>query len=893
MSRLFLVLTIVATLGAVTTIPVAIAQPEPPGIRVAGSGTDADADGLDDGLAGALEAAAPSDRFDVIVTHRGRADEAGARRAVGPFATRARFSIVPGYAATMSAAQIRGLSRTPGIFRIEPDSLVSTTNDSANDDFGTATARASYGVDGNGAGICIVDTGVDPGHEQLDNGKVVGFVDFVNGQPNAYDDNGHGTHVAATAAGDGVGPSPDAAAFAGVAPGATIYSAKVLNQVGSGLESDVVLGIEWCVAQPGVDIVSLSLGVAEGSDGADAMSQAVDNAVLVSNRAVTVAAGNSGDGTGSILAPGAAAHAITAGAAAEHSADEGTERHSNGIHLAGFSSRGPTAAGLIKPDIIAPGVTITSAQHNTTGGYVTFSGTSMAAPFVAGTLALALERNPSLTPAQLKQLVTGTAQDRGKPGMDVNWGAGLLDGMAVVSSANGDPAVPTAFPDNEYGTGSVNPNGTFTHDFVLGPEDLTTPIGITVLIDGQAECVLIFGIFCSGIYEWDPDLDAELLDPTGAVIARSLCPGDPSGHCGTLYVTQGQQETLAAMPTVAGTYQLRVTPVQLGGSFRFDISAGAPDGTPPPNAPPTADAGPDQTVSDADENGSESVTLDGTGSSDSDGTIVSYVWTDDGGATIPDGPTPTADFAVGTHNVTLTVTDDSGDSDTDVVVITVDPAPPNVPPTADAGPDQTVTDADENGSESVTLDGTGSSDSDGSIVSYVWTDVGTGDVLASGALASIDLGVGDHFIRLTVTDDDGDTGEDITAVSVVPPLVVDTMHVHDLDGASSAVGRNRWQATVTVYVVGTTLEDLGFPIGVDPSTVTFGLSTGGTVQCTTQAGGGLDGLCTVVTPTLKKGDKTVTLTVQSVVTPGFDYEPSRNHDGDGDSDGTQITISRP
>lgn len=93
---------------------------------------------------------------------------------------------------------------------------------------------------------------------------------------------------------------------------------------------------------------------------------------------------------------------------------------------------------------------------------------------------------------------------------------------------------------------------------------------------------------------------------------------------------------------------------------------------PPANQPPTADAGPDQTVMDNDENGSESITLDGSGSSDPDGTIDTYEWSSDSGVTIPDGMSPTANFPVGAHTVTLTVTDDIGAIDTDIVLITVE-----------------------------------------------------------------------------------------------------------------------------------------------------------------------------------------------------------------------------
>jgi hypothetical protein len=99
---------------------------------------------------------------------------------------------------------------------------------------------------------------------------------------------------------------------------------------------------------------------------------------------------------------------------------------------------------------------------------------------------------------------------------------------------------------------------------------------------------------------------------------------------------------------------------------------------PPGNLPPVANAGPDQAVTDADNNG-ENITLNGSASSDSDGTIVSYQWSSNTGVVIPAGATPTASFPVGVHTVTLTVTDDDGATATDTVIITVNPPLTGVP----------------------------------------------------------------------------------------------------------------------------------------------------------------------------------------------------------------------
>ncbi len=188
----------------------------------------------------------------------------------------------------------------------------------------------------------------------------------------------------------------------------------------------------------------------------------------------------------------------------------------------------------------------------------------------------------------------------------------------------------------------------------------------------------------------------------------------------------------------------------------------------PTNQAPVANAGSDQTVTDNNGNGTESVTLNGSGSSDPDGNIVSYVWRE-GATTVGSGATATVPLAVGTHTLTLTVTDDDNESDTDDVVVNVQP-PPNQPPVANAGPNQTVTDTNGNSTESVTLNGSGSSDPDGNIVSYVWREGAT--TVGSGATPTVVLAVGAHTLILTVTDDDGATGTDnvvITVQSAPPP----------------------------------------------------------------------------------------------------------------------------
>ncbi|MCC6790708.1 MAG: peptidoglycan DD-metalloendopeptidase family protein [Thermomicrobiales bacterium] len=206
-----------------------------------------------------------------------------------------------------------------------------------------------------------------------------------------------------------------------------------------------------------------------------------------------------------------------------------------------------------------------------------------------------------------------------------------------------------------------------------------------------------------------------------------------------------------------------------------------------PNTSPTANAGPDQIVTDTDRNGSQAVTLNGSGSRDSDGSIASYIWLE-GATQIATGVTPTVTLNAGSHTVTLRVTDDDGATATDTVVIVV-----NRPPVADAGTDRTVTDADGNGTQSVSLSASGSNDPDGTIASYVWLNGST--QIATGATPSVLLAVGTHTLTLRVTDNRGATATDTVTVEVARRAVqacssvpsgsycVDYYAGHDLAGS--------------------------------------------------------------------------------------------------------------
>ena len=182
---------------------------------------------------------------------------------------------------------------------------------------------------------------------------------------------------------------------------------------------------------------------------------------------------------------------------------------------------------------------------------------------------------------------------------------------------------------------------------------------------------------------------------------------------------------------------------------------------PPANRPPTANAGPDQTLSDTDAQAGENVTLDGRASSDSDGQIASYQWFLNQ-TLLGTGATLQRNLPDGANTVTLVVTDDDGASATDTVAITI--APPNQPPAANAGPDQTLSDTDAQPGENVTLDGRLSTDSDGRIVSYQWFLNQT--LLGTGATLQRNLPDGQNTVTLVVTDDDEATASDTVAITI-------------------------------------------------------------------------------------------------------------------------------
>jgi len=199
---------------------------------------------------------------------------------------------------------------------------------------------------------------------------------------------------------------------------------------------------------------------------------------------------------------------------------------------------------------------------------------------------------------------------------------------------------------------------------------------------------------------------------------------------------------------------------------------------------PTADAGADQAIIDNDEDGFEDVQLDGAGSMDSDGVLLTHIWTE-GPTTVARGIAPAASIALGSHTITLTVTDEDGLTDVDTVQIDINPIPPGTP-IADAGPDQSVADTTDSGDTQITLDGSGSSDADGTIVSWDWTEAGA--PIASGEVVAVTMAVGIHNATLTVTDNDARTRTDTVTITVKAYTAPVVYHVNAATGDDANTG---------------------------------------------------------------------------------------------------------
>jgi subtilisin family serine protease len=340
-----------------------------------------------------------------------------------------------------------------------------------------APAAWSAGQTGQGVTVAVLDTGIDTTHPDLA-GQVTASVNFSS-SADTLDHVGHGTFVAGTIAGTG---AVSGGARKGVAYGAKLLNVKVLGDNGSGLDSDVIAGLQWA-AQNGAKVANLSFG-GSPTDGTDPASEAVDALTAQYGTLFVAAAGNLGM-AGRITEPGAADAAMSVGATDSNDA------------VTQFESKGPRLDGALKPDIIAPGVGIVSDRATGTSlgtpvdpYYTRADGTSMATAHVAGAAALLAAAHPTWTAAQLKPVLQATSRFIGvaPPAVVETYaqGAGRVDVAAALSQQ--------VVPDRgtfDFGRLTCSDTAPITRQVTLGntgTTDVTYDLS-TLLVDNDLHAV--------------------------------------------------------------------------------------------------------------------------------------------------------------------------------------------------------------------------------------------------------------------------------------------------------------------------------------------------------------------------------------------------------------------
>ena len=373
-----------------------------------------------------------------------------------------KLGIINGQVLELPDRLITQMARHPSVFRLHYDRPSAKFNYRTALTIGTRAVQQTLGLTGAGVGVAVIDSGIATWHDDLTNNsstvypygnqRVTKFVDFVNGQSTPYDDDGHGTHVAGIIAGNGYDSNGQKA---GAAPDASLIVLKVLDGDGNGTVSNIIAALDWVLANHtayNIRVVNMSVGSAiHESAWTDPLTLAAKR-VVDAGVVVVAAAGNFGKNSlglpqyGGISAPGNAPWVLTVGG----SSTQGTASRADDV-VGSFSSRGPTYIDwTAKPDLVAPGmgtVSLASAGSNfyltkptallagsiVTANlpYLSLTGTSMAAPVVAGTVALMLQANPSLTPNAVKAILQYTAEQY--PDYNaLTQGAGFLNAVGAV-----------------------------------------------------------------------------------------------------------------------------------------------------------------------------------------------------------------------------------------------------------------------------------------------------------------------------------------------------------------------------------------------------------------------------------------------------------------------------
>jgi subtilisin family serine protease len=409
-----------------------------------------------------------------------------------------RLWIVPAFSATLERHEVEAVAIMTGVNRVVPDIQLEGIDPvdvkSAPRLSATISSQLQLlkvpslwrlGLTGAGRLICSFDTGVDQVHPALarkwrGNHATLSstWLSTVNPGPVPWDKSGHGTHTMGIMVGSEGGDT------IGVAPGAEWIAAGVIDQgkTLSATISDILLAFQWALNPDGdpattddvPDVVLNSWGVPGGMFGPcdQTFWAAIDN-VEAAGVVTIFSAGNEGPDAMTIRNPANRASSPT-NSFAVGAVDDLKQ-------IASFSSRGPVIcnSASIKPEVVAPGVSIRSSAKG--GGYSSMSGTSMAAPFIAGMVALCRQYNPDATTEQIKWALIQSAEDLGLAGEDNSYGFGLVDASRLLDYLD-PPGSPSFFVSHQVisGDGVASPSETFDMQVVL-----VNPVGNVQQVTGH------------------------------------------------------------------------------------------------------------------------------------------------------------------------------------------------------------------------------------------------------------------------------------------------------------------------------------------------------------------------------------------------------------------------
>ena len=350
----------------------------------------------------------------------------------------AKLHGIKGAAFSIPVSALAELANDPEVERVSIDHALNAMDDYTDAALNVSTVW-NAGYNGSGIGVAVIDSGINDTHADLwdsteSHSRVVYRQDFTGTTTYAsghqvFDTYGHGTHVAGIIGGNGYKSS---GRYAGVAPSVNLIDLRVLDVNGSGTDSEVISAIQQAIALKNtynIKVINLSLGRGLSVGYAqDPLCQAVESA-WKAGIVVVAAAGNFGrisvngsNGYGTVGAPGNDPLVLTVGAMKAMGTYSRTDDQ-----IASYSSKGPTTYDhVVKPDVVAPGNLVVSldahwstleseypanevAGNSTSHDYFILSGTSMATPAVAGGVALLLQKDPTLTPDQIKARLMKTA----------------------------------------------------------------------------------------------------------------------------------------------------------------------------------------------------------------------------------------------------------------------------------------------------------------------------------------------------------------------------------------------------------------------------------------------------------------------------------------------------